>query len=148
MRLPGPLLNPKHSENRSSLREIHVKDICWCRTTVTFAWLSKLRHVKCAPVLWLVSPVVQCWSSDSNHTESLLTSVYITPLDLLASVIYLHKQFSTFTGARLWFYCCPNPDCLCFSPTTRVKIPVRITYCLYTDMLYTIVLFFWLIAVC
>ncbi len=39
------------------------------------------------------------------------------------------KWFSPYTG----FNCRPNPGCLCFSLTTLVKIPSRITYCFLTN---------------
>ncbi len=39
------------------------------------------------------------------------------------------KPFPTFAGVSRGFYCRPNPEDLCFSPTTRVKIHSRITHC-------------------
>ncbi len=42
-----------------------------------------------------------------------------------------HKWFSPDTGGSWWFNCRPNPGCRCFSLTTPVKIPGRITYCFW-----------------
>ncbi len=43
------------------------------------------------------------------------------------------KWFSPDTGGSWWFNCRPNPGCRCFSLTTPVKIPGRITYCFLTN---------------
>ncbi len=43
------------------------------------------------------------------------------------------KWFSPYTGGSWWFNCRPNPGCQCFSLTTPVKIPGRITYCFLTN---------------